>query len=131
LIQRLKTSLDETIHERDQSMRTTSNVHRKVCVTRNVRFSLRSRRLIFNKIEKLENDIDNYVKDNRQLQQTAQQFEKQLNTAHLHGETLQRSLQQNELSYQDKVIDMRRVTSTYDVVSIVSRSMNAKFYCDH
>ncbi|CAF0725433.1 unnamed protein product [Rotaria sordida] len=83
LIERLKHTLDDTIQERDQLIKNMTNVNKK--------------------LEKLENDIDGYTNENRLLHQATQKLEKQLANTHAHNESLQRTYQQNELSYQEKI----------------------------
>ncbi|CAF4150962.1 unnamed protein product, partial [Rotaria sp. Silwood2] len=83
LIERLKHTLDDTIQERDQLIKNMTNANKK--------------------IEKLENDIDGYTNENCLLHQATQKLEKQLANAHGHNESLQRTYQQNELSYQEKI----------------------------
>lgn len=51
----------------------------------------------------MENDIEGYLSENRLLHQAAQKFEKQLTHSHAQNESLQRTFQHNERSYQDKV----------------------------
>ena len=57
----------------------------------------------FLKLEKHENDIDGYTNEIRLLHQATQKLEKQLSHSYTHHESLQRTFQQNELSYKDKV----------------------------
>jgi hypothetical protein len=59
--------------------------------------------LTFFQNEKFENDVDGYANENRLLHQATQKLEKQLVHAHAHNESLQKTFQQNELSYQEKV----------------------------
>ncbi|CAF4784013.1 unnamed protein product, partial [Rotaria sp. Silwood1] len=83
LIERLKHTLDDTIQERDQLIKNMTNANKK--------------------IEKLENDSDGYTNENRLLHQATQKLEKQLANTQAHNESLQRTYQQNELSYQEKI----------------------------
>ncbi len=54
-------------------------------------------------IEKFEKDIDGYTNEIRLLHQQTQKFEKQLANTHANNELLQKTLQQNEASYREKV----------------------------
>ncbi|CAM2700904.1 unnamed protein product [Rotaria socialis] len=83
VIERLKHSLNDTTNERDELIKNVANINKK--------------------IEKLDNDIDGYTDENRLLHQATQKLEKQLANAHAHIESLQRTYQQNELSYQEKI----------------------------
>lgn len=51
----------------------------------------------------MENDIEGYLSENRLLHQATQKFEKQLAQAHAQNDSLQRTFQHNERSYQEKV----------------------------
>jgi septal ring factor EnvC (AmiA/AmiB activator) len=57
----------------------------------------------FFQIEKFEKDIDGYTNEIRLLHQQTQKFEKQLANTHANNELLQKTLQQNEASYREKV----------------------------
>ncbi|CAF4279111.1 unnamed protein product, partial [Rotaria magnacalcarata] len=83
VIERLKHSLNDTTNERDELIKNVTNINKKV--------------------EKLDSDIDGYTDENRLLHQATQKLEKQLANAHAHIESLQRTYQQNELSYQEKI----------------------------
>ncbi|CAF0728780.1 unnamed protein product [Adineta steineri] len=83
LIERLKHTLDDTVHERDQLIKNMTNANKK--------------------IEKYESDIDTHTNEIRTLNQQAQKFEKQLTNTYAHNETLQKTLQQNESSYHGKI----------------------------
>ncbi|CAF0922423.1 unnamed protein product [Adineta ricciae] len=83
LIERLKHTLDETVRERDQLIKNMANATKK--------------------IEKFENDTDGYNNEIRSLHQQIQKFEKQLASTHGQNEALQKTIQQNELSYQEKI----------------------------
>ena len=61
------------------------------------------RKIVWFQIEKFENDIAGYTNENHLLQQTVQKVDKQLATLHTQNESLERTFEQNEQSYQEKV----------------------------
>ncbi len=98
-IEQLKHALDETIFERDQLMKNITFTHKKV-ISRFMLYIKIKTSFVFPQVEKLENDISGYTKENRLLQQINQKLDKQLSI--LHGEN--EGLKQKEESCQGKVI---------------------------